>query len=200
MIPANCIKVTCPHCGDKKELFQLRSGNTCHAKQWSDAKQIAPMLPQLSPVQKCPMCGHYYLLSRISKDAISQGDSYSNELGWLSFSEGLQAITEIESPTEHELSTLNIVAIWGYNDIIRSGKEPNETQKNEFITFVASVLKNKTFADNVILSGELNREIGNFDECISILSGYKDDNEYINDIVRAILNKARNRDSKVFVL
>ena len=49
MNPANSLVVKCPHCGGKKELLQLISGNTLGAEQWSDAKQIAPMLPRVSP-------------------------------------------------------------------------------------------------------------------------------------------------------
>ena len=46
--------VKCPYCGTKKELINLVSGNTFGAVYWSDNKRIAPMLPQASPVQKCP--------------------------------------------------------------------------------------------------------------------------------------------------
>ena len=58
MIPANSLLVKCPHCGGKKELLQLISGNTCGSELWSDVKQVSPMLPKISPVQKCPECGH----------------------------------------------------------------------------------------------------------------------------------------------
>ena len=49
--------VKCPFCGTKKELMTLVSGNTFGAVYWSDNKRIAPMLPTVSPVQKCSNCG-----------------------------------------------------------------------------------------------------------------------------------------------
>lgn len=199
MNPAKSLVVRCPHCGGKKELLQLLSGNTFGAEQWSDAKQIAPMLPRVSPVQKCPECGRYYLMSRLSEKFQRTGDSYSFETGWLNFSEALEAISEIESLTEGELSTLGIVTVWAYNDIIREGGEPNDTQRREFVSCVTKLLENKNlFADNEILLAELNREIGNYDEAISILSDYRANDEYVDGIVQAILNKAKEKDSKVF--
>ena len=54
MIPGNAEIVKCPYCGTEKMLMTLISGNTCGAEYWSDNKRIAPMLPSVSPVQKCP--------------------------------------------------------------------------------------------------------------------------------------------------
>lgn len=199
MNPANSLVVKCPHCGGKKELLQLLSGNTFGAEQWSDAKQIAPMLPRVSPVQKCPECGHYYLMSRLSESDQSVGDSYSFETGWLSFDEAIEANKNIESPSTDELSTLAIITVWAYNDIVRHGEEPTEEQSKVFTSYVSGILANQDlFADNKILLGELNREIGNFEECISILSDYEPDNDYVGSIVKYIIEKAKVQDNKVF--
>lgn len=61
MIPGPPKLVICPFCGAMKELMTLASGNTIDTIYWSDLKVFAPMLPQVSPVQKCPHCGMYYL-------------------------------------------------------------------------------------------------------------------------------------------
>lgn len=196
---ANSLVVKCPHCGSKKELLQLMSGNTFGAEQWSDAKQIAPMLPRVSPVQKCPECGHYYLMSRLSKCDQTIGDSYSFETGWLSFDEAMEANKNIDSPSSDELSTLAIITVWAYNDIVRHGEEPTEGQNTAFISYVSELLANHDmFSYNKILLGELNREIGNFEECISILSDYEPDNDYVESIVKSIIKKAKAQDNKVF--
>lgn len=201
MIPANSLVIKCPHCGGKKELLQLVSGNTCGAELWSDAKHIAPMLPRVSPVQKCPKCGHYYLMSRISNSAQSEGDSCSFNTGWLSFNDALEANQDIESPSNDELSTLAIITVWAYNDIIRHGEEPTEVQKSKFIDFVTNLLANQDlFADNLILLGELNREIGKYDECISILSDYQSSDDYADTVVKSIIEKAKAQENKVFKL
>ncbi|MCR5830792.1 MAG: hypothetical protein K6G67_01455, partial [Lachnospiraceae bacterium] len=38
----------------------IRSGNTCRGEFWSDARMYFPMLPRYYPVQRCPLCSHYY--------------------------------------------------------------------------------------------------------------------------------------------
>lgn len=199
MIPGNSLIVKCPHCGGKKELLQLVSGNTCGAEQWSDAKQIAPMLPRVSPIQKCPECGHYYLMSRLSPSDQCEGDSCSFETGWLSFDEAIEANKDIESPSNEELSTLAIITIWAFNDIVRHGKTPTDEQRTTFVEYVSKVLENhEMFANNKILLGELYREIGKFDECITVLSNFKSDNEYVESIVGSIIEHAKAQESKVF--
>lgn len=201
MLPANCHVVKCPHCRGEKELFQLKSGNTFNTRQWSDGKQISPMLLRLSPVQKCPECGRYYLLSRLSEEDSREGDSYSFETGWLSFEQALEASHDIVSPSEDEQYTLAIITIWAYNDIVRNGEEPSEAQRTMFVEYISKILSNQDmFADNQVLLGELYREIGNYDKCISILSSYVPDNDYVGLVVKSIIEKAKAQDDKVFVL
>ena len=57
MQPGYARIVYCPYCGEKKELLSLMSGNTIGARYWSDLRMRAPMLPEVSPVQKCHHCG-----------------------------------------------------------------------------------------------------------------------------------------------
>lgn len=48
MLPGNPQILTCPYCGQTKNIMSLLSGNTFGAQLWSDNKQIAPMLPEIS--------------------------------------------------------------------------------------------------------------------------------------------------------
>lgn len=61
MLPGNPRILICPFCGTEKQIMSLISGNTFGAELWSDNKQIAPMLPEISYIQKCPHCGKYYI-------------------------------------------------------------------------------------------------------------------------------------------
>lgn len=54
--------LVCPFCGTEKQIMSLLSGNTFGAVCWSDNKQKALMLPEISYVQKCPHCGKYYII------------------------------------------------------------------------------------------------------------------------------------------
>lgn len=51
MLPGNPQILTCPFCGKEKEIMSLMSGNTRGIIRWSDNKQIARMLPEISYVQ-----------------------------------------------------------------------------------------------------------------------------------------------------
>lgn len=57
------LRLTCPRCGRLKHIRTILSGNTIGARCWSDGRWYYPMLEQPSPYQKCPKCGHYYLLT-----------------------------------------------------------------------------------------------------------------------------------------
>ena len=59
--------LTCPHCGAKKEVLSLLSGNTFGQQVWSDNKTIAPMLPRVSFVQK-----YLSILQRLQFDVATE--------------------------------------------------------------------------------------------------------------------------------
>ena len=93
MMPGHSRILTCPHCGQKKEVMSLLSGNTCGAKFWSDSKCIAPMLPEISYVQKCPRCAMYFISSR--QEAVYSKSSYSSDCGSLYFAETKEAFAQL---------------------------------------------------------------------------------------------------------
>lgn len=195
MTPDNCKLAVCPHCGGKKGIMQLASGNTIGAVLWSDAKQVAPMLPQVSPVQKCPMCGHYYLLNNVQ---FEEGDTYSFEEGWLSFDEAVEAFHELNN--QENLELLTIIIAWAFNDMLRADSEPSQEQYETFKIIVSNNLKQSIFMEDALLRAELHREIEEFDECLSVLSKYRPENDFIASIKKGIIKRAKNQDNKVFVI
>mgnify|MGYP004443737659 FL=1 len=199
MLPANSLVVKCPDCQGKKELLQLRSGNTFGTQLWSDSKQIAPMLPRVSPVQKCTCCGRYYLLSRIDRSNMATGTNCSFETGWLTFEEAIEANKDIECLSIEEQSTMAIVTIWAYNDIIRENNEPSTIQQETYKNYISNLLNiPRIFDDNILLRAELYREISEFEKCLSTLEGFSVDDDFIKGISETVVNKAKIEDSKVF--
>ena len=228
MIPAYCKLALCPHCGGEKEIVQIVSGNTYGAWLWSDSKQIAPMLPHVSPIQKCPTCGHYYFLKNVN---IKEGDTYSYEEGWLSFDDAIEAFNELmtddrrhieewnamiridkvdedseafktwlQNNKQKDLELLTIIIVWAFNDMIRNGEEPSQEQYEVFKTTVSSNLKQPILSNNELLKAELYREIGEFDECLAILGKFNPEDEFLADIRKRIIDKAQKQDDKVFVI
>ena len=195
MNPAKCKLAICPQCGHKKEIIQLLSGNTIDAVQWSDGKFVAPMLPEASPVQKCPECGKFYFLNEVE---IEEGTDYSFEEGWLGFDDAVKAYKELNDGAQSKKKDLLLlIVVWAYNDIVRAGGEPLCEQTRSFKDIVEKALKQNDFDNNLILKAELFREISSFDECISLLSAYKPEKELLQQISNRILVKAKEKDNCV---
>ena len=148
MLPGKAKLVICPYCGTKKELMTIISGNTFGAEYWSDNKRIAPMLPQASPVQKCPHCGKYYLKS---KQQSVDGDNYSGDLGELNYPEWKEAYCQFASEktipvqhpcteiTDNDFLNIRYWLIQAYNDYYYRNKKAAPSQ--EEYAFFCDVVK-----------------------------------------------------------
>ena len=196
MIPTYCKLVLCPHCGGKKEIIQLMSGNTFGAVLWSDSKEIAPMFPRVSPVQKCPTCGHYFFLNEAQ---IEEGDTYSSEEGWLSFDDAIEAFHELNDD-KNRLELLTIIVVWAFNDMLRQEGSPTQEQYEVFRTTVSSSLKHSILSNSKLLRAELYRELGDFNECICVLDEYVPENDFLAGIKTSIIDRAQKQDVRVFVI
>lgn len=113
MTPGYAKIVVCPFCGTKKELMTLNSANSIGAQYWSDTKIISPMHPTVSPVQKCPNCGKYYLEY---KQETKNTNGYSNEDGKLSFWEWKEAYKQF-STTDNDIKK-------GWKHLFQKKKRP----------------------------------------------------------------------------
>ena len=173
------------------------SGNTFGAVLWSDAKQVAPMLPIVSEVQKCPVCGRYFFLSEAKTE---EGDDCSFETGKLSFDEAVEAFGELNGCSDDKLENLSVVVAWAFNDIIREKQTPTPEQYAKFKDIISSTLEHPIFVGNELLRAELYREIGEFEECLNILSEYAPEESFLAVIKEKIIEKAKERDCKVFVI
>ena len=109
--------LTCPFCGKEKEIMSLVSGNTFGSELWSDNKQIAPMLPEISYVQKCPHCGKYFIKGR---QAVKYAkDGYCFEKGLLTFPETKEAFAQLAKEgfiDEKEEINVRMMLHHAYND------------------------------------------------------------------------------------
>ncbi len=212
MNPGFCLLAECPHCGEKKELLQLLSGNSFGVKLWSDLKKEMPMMPMVSPVQKCPKCGHFYMLNEVKQE---EGKTYSFEEGWLTFEESLLALEELKSDKKDRLELLTIIVIWAYNDIQRKEPEsdslsphkeksekirntPTPEQTETFRSVIKKLLEQDIYTDNELLLAELYREIGEFDKCIHILEKFEPQSEFHELVKNSIIEHAKQQDSNVF--
>lgn len=192
---AKCELAIYPHCGEKKKILRLISGNTFNAVQWSDAKMVAPMMPEVSPIQKCPECGHFYFTFDVNKE---EGDDYTMECGWLNFEDAIKAKDELNWKEANWEYSMAIIILWAYNDIIRSGEKTSKKQYEVFKNAISSMLNLSILENNPLLRSEMYREIGEFDKCIEILQNLDLKDKHLEFIAKQIALKAAEKDCKVF--
>ena len=201
MIPNGYKLLTCPHCGNKKKVINLMSGNTCGASLWSDAKHVTPMLPKISYVQQCPSCKHYFLFDKNSQREEINDDykSFCLETGNLSYQQLKEAYVELSNDKIIDEFSFRIMLIWGYNDVYYKQTNIPKEEYEYFVDNVRALLPLMNDND-IILTSELHREIGEFDEAIKIIENNQASNEFIQKVQQQILERSQIKDSKVFLL
>ena len=180
MIPGFTQILTCPQCGTKKEVLRYVSLNTAIQTVWSDNKIIAPMRPAISFVQKCPCCGHYYLLSRQKPEQGNKVSFEQNELNYKEVKEAWNQLKDIPDLTENEKLSILIMQVWAFNDKYTRYQSKIAPRKEQtYIIGIIDLLLNMDMVDD-LLKAELLREAGRFKESLEVLGGYSINNPYIN--------------------
>ena len=205
MLPANARIVKCPFCGERKELLNLASGNTFGAKHWSDQKMIAPMLPRVSPVQKCPKCGKYYLEY---KQHYKEGEDWSSERGELTYQQWKEAYEQFKADKSIKHDDMQIIRhhlIMAFNnEYYRYGDNMAEAREEAFFIEIINdyIASNKWNSQNMLFKAELYREAGEMTKCNEVLSqiSSKSLKEFELKIYDMIKAKMTNGDKKVFQL
>lgn len=202
MIPGKPRILICPFCGTEKQIITLMSGNTFRAELWSDNKQIAPMLPEVSYVQKCPQCGKYYIKERQKVKLAKEG--YSFERGTLSYPEMKDAFMQLSKEgfmNEKEEGKVRMMLHHAYNDYYYRGEEQKVVSEEDKVRFHDNGLWliNNLISDNV-MKAEFYREIGEIDRARSILDSVTVEDEFLKRIVAAIREKLEANNCQVFKL
>ena len=205
MLPANAKIVKCPFCGERKELLNLASGNTFGAKHWSDQKMIAPMLPRVSPVQKCPKCGKYYLEY---KQPYKEGDDWSSERGELSYQQWKEAYEQLKADKSIKRDDMQIIRhhlIMAFNDeYYRNSDTPAPAREETFFIEIINdyIASNKWNSQNMLFKAELYREAGEMKKCEEVLSqiSTKSLKEFELKIYDMIKTKMTKGDKIVFMI
>lgn len=174
MIPGNAQLLKCPHCGEIKPVLSLVSGNTIGGRQWSDTKGEYPMLPRVSMVQNCPHCGRYFLTS-LCQDGYAD-DDYSDETGTLNYEQAKEAWHQFSEqkikPSHKGMLLMELIYAWNDN-FVRSGNrtQPTNEDREIFKTWAYELIATRGTTD--LLSCELLRECGMFEECLNALEAIR---------------------------
>lgn len=211
MLPGNAKILTCPFCWEKKEVMTVLSYNTFGATQWSDMKIEMEFNIDVSPVQKCPKCWKYYF------EHLQEWEEWvseSFELWTLTYPEASEAVDQLltDDLDDESKKLLYITFLHAYNDwFVRNNKKNKhvETEKDIelFHKLIADGLLMDVFQQKVrldpIFMGELIRESWDFDFCLKFFNDadslLKDDPMRLR-VVKEIIQRAENKDRKVFML
>ena len=201
-MPGNPQILICPFCGTEKQIMSLISGNTFGAELWSDNKQIAPMLPEISYVQKCPHCGKYYITGR--QEVKYAEDGFSFEKGLLTYPEMKEAFTQLSEEgflNEKEEINVRMMLHHAYNDYYYRTEEKKVVSEEDKTLFHKNGLWliNNLITDSV-MKAEFYREIGEIDTARSILDSITVEDEFLKRIVTAIKDRLEVNNCQVFKL
>lgn len=213
MLPGPARILTCPYCGAHKEVLSLLSGNTFGQEIWSDNKTIAPMLPRVSFVQKCPSCGGFYLMSRQNpkdgggtsfdtgnlsyielKDAwrsLNYGFSTPEPHGWSKLKKALSLSRSIGTRplTDEEKLNMLIMQVWAFNDeYTRKAVKPVPPEEKQYISGVIDMLLDLDSV-NDLLKAEFLREMGRFEESMSLINSYSLDEDVDEKVFEKLIEK-----------
>jgi hypothetical protein len=170
----------CPICGANIFKGSLTSGNTFGAKLFSDAKQIAPMLPEFPAITKCRTCDSIFWFRNAevvgeaafpSSETVDKSNAYPAT--FLTIDEYLTAIDAGICESVDDEYFIRQRILWKFNDRVRYG-DPlfnNEIEKKVWTDNINSLLDIIDYDDinQKILAAELHRYLGDFDKCLEIM-------------------------------
>jgi len=162
----------CPHCRAHVVQEETVSGNTIGAKYYTDGKREAKMLPDHPALVKCPKCSKFFWVEEASEVAMGFDAAKGKEQVLAPSEEELLGfLAEPSLPKNKEL----YVRVWAWrsaNDAWR--RNPNATpvfSKDQVQNLKAlSDMLDEKEPNQRILKAEIARELGEFDECIRLLS------------------------------
>lgn len=203
MIPGPSRILTCPFCGGEKKVMTLASGNTFGAEVWSDNKRIAPMLPEISYIQKCPHCGKYFITSR--QEIVYDRDGRTSfEQGILSYDEMKEAFAQICSEgfdDQDEEASVRMMMFHAFNDHYHR-RACDVLPSEEDVTLFREQglwLLDNIITDNV-LKAEFYREISEMQKAQEIIDNTSPDEDFLRNIMQQIKERVQANDSRVFKL
>jgi hypothetical protein len=177
MYPGPTIIRACRKCHGLITEFTLMSGNTFGATFWTDGKMDAPMLPDAPALVRCPHCNVPLWIE--DQKRVGEIDFFEKERTFKGARQGrvasarifLLVLKEGVGSQERELY-LRVRLWWAGNDKRRKGKSQAKLSARERENLEAlSQLLDEGEPEGRVMKAEIMREMGRFDEAVSLLSG-----------------------------
>ena len=162
----------CPHCKAHVVQEETVSGNTIGATYWTDGKREAKMLPDHPALVKCPACqGLFWVDESVEVDSGFDAAKGKQQVLAPSGKELLEFLSGPDLPRDKELYVR--VSAWrSANDAWRWNPNATPAFSKEQVQNLKSLSKmlDETEPNQRILKAEIARELGEFDDCLELLS------------------------------
>jgi uncharacterized C2H2 Zn-finger protein len=202
MKPGDDLVYKCPKCGGLLKNRSLMSGNTFHAKLYSDAKQIAPMLPSYPNLTKCKKCDAIFWLSDFKKIGICSWQGNDSQewknapyVEFLNINDLFRALNENKG---RELYIRQMIW-WAFNDRVRNNESIFIDSEDKLLweenCNTLLNLFNKKDTDQQVMIAELYRNLEQFDKCTEIINNLSSEFDWLKS---KFLNECKNKNSLVF--
>jgi len=190
----------CPFCGATKKVVKPNSEKTPEGILWSDGLYEDASAPVPWPIQRCPECGNYYFMDEVESH---ESDHVTDETGRPSLRDTMYIYQQFQKSkmTKDQIKVLYLTIIRAFNNEYR--EYPQAVFYEGYgLYIVDKISKELVTFDNVdvILKGELLREVRHYDESIALLEQTKEDHPEKGWMIDQIIEQAKNRNYKVFPL
>lgn len=209
MIPGPNYVYECPNCRNLLIKRSISSENTFGAKIFSDGKRIVRMFPEFPNLTKCKKCDTIFWLSKLEAIGTYKSANPDNPkwqkadlAEFLDIDEYNIAIKTGVAENKKEELFIRQRIWWAYNDRYRNDckifiDEDDELNWRANVNELMNLLDQTDISHSIILA-ELNRNLGNFEKCISIIESI--DNEELNWIKDKFLNECERKNRFVIQL
>ncbi len=209
MLPGPNYIYKCPNCGNLISKGSLMSGNTISAKLYSDGKRIAPMLPEFPNITKCKKCDNIFWLSKLKEIGTYEwGDNKNSNwqnadcAEFLGIDDYFKALDSGIAENKQEELFIRQRIWYLYNDRARDGKNQFIDEKDEIKwrenCFELILLLDQSDLNQKIMTAEIHRNLGNFENCISIIHSV--DNDDLNWLKEKFINECNRKNKCVIEL
>jgi hypothetical protein len=209
MIPGPKIVYKCPNCGNLLKNSSLMSGNTFGTIIFSDGKRVAPMLPKFPNLTKCKKCNTFLWLSKLGKigsyrkrDETKPEWENADNVEFLEINDYFDMLKLGVFDNKSEENKIRREIWWAYNDRRRDGKEMfvDENDKLKWQENCLKLIDLLDFSDmnQRIMIAEINRNLGNFEKAIEIISSVK--NNKFDWLKEKLLAACKEKNMQVIVL
>jgi hypothetical protein len=209
MIPGANYVYQCPECGSFITKGSLRSGNTFGSRLFSDGKVIAPMLPDFPDLTKCKKCNTIFWLSKLKEiGTFEWGEDRNPEwqnadvAQFLEIDDYFNAIKMGIAENKEQELIIRQQIWWAYNDRSRMGQkifndENDELRWIENVEKLKSIL-NQSDINQKIMVAEINRNLGDFENCIHIIQSI--DDEDLDWVKERLIKECKLKNKRVVEL